>query len=610
MTSILERVDMQANVFGVDTETYNDNGECGLLSIQVVGELHRYYFHAKSYEQPANDIRNEICEQFFNWIETLRTNSVLAFFNMDYDVSQFLHYMICDAGYEYTDNHGRGKGELKTVSILESDITMYKVSLVNSKGSQIKMIDIAKFLTGTNLNTASKEWLNDCKIELNPTPSDDWLERCITDMKVKSFKKALPNATERDYAMKDAELTLRLYQKLCQSEVIEKEYITIAGRTIGHFKDYLMDNYGIRFNTFAYGTDDNEIVDACTARNELLMRPSLRGGICRANRTGYFTDVTHIDAKSHYPSQMSKPHIPFGPILEDRPSTDYERLIYPRGYLVRKPGKLPYIQWKSKAQCFEYAFKTEYEPGEYVNDCYLDGTYMFWGFEWDLVLECYDFIEMAEPTIYYIEMAKNDTLKPYVQRLYEGKQNNTGTKRYYYKILLNSLYGKFLSRPDGMKISYANRERVKLEEDGRQTYYLPLGSFVATGGRVDLMKAMLSLPIDDVLYCDTDSIIYKGDKQPNIKIGKNLGEWGIEQQGIECWIVGPKTYQERINDGTIVTKCAGLSKSVMGYVPFGELKEGLVVPCLKAHRDPDDWSISLRQTTYEVSTKARRLRGD
>lgn len=64
-----------------------------------------------------------------------------------------------------------------------------------------------------------------------------------------------------------------------------------------------------------------------------------------------------------------------------------------------------------------------------------------------------------------------------------------------------------------------------------------------------------SIPPEDALYCDTDSLIWKGDSFPDVKLGKGLGEWGVENDHFKCNIVGPKAYQELNSDGTLITKC-------------------------------------------------------
>lgn len=50
--------------------------------------------------------------------------------------------------------------------------------------------------------------------------------------------------------------------------------------------------------------------------------------------------------------------------------------------------------------------------------------------------------------------------------------------------------------------------------------------------------------------------------------------------------MGPKAYQERNPDGTVITKCAGVSSVYRVQIPFGALREGLQVKTLKAIRDP------------------------
>ena len=63
-------------------------------------------------------------------------------------------------------------------------------------------------------------------------------------------------------------------------------------------------------------------------------------------------------------------------------------------------------------------------------------------------------------------------------------------------------------------------------------------------GRVTLMQKIISIPSENFLYCDTDSIVYKGNVQPDIHIGKELGDWSVEQEHIKINVVGAKTYQE------------------------------------------------------------------
>lgn len=175
------------------------------------------------------------------------------------------------------------------------------------------------------------------------------------------------------------------------------------------------------------------------------------------------------------------------------PNSNYTRIVYPIGFYELKKGCVPCVQWRSKSQCNEYRYKRIYDAGDYVEDFYLDGTYPIWQEEYDLIKSVYDVTNEEIAKVWYIKMTENVILKPYVEELYKGKQNNTGSKKLYFKYLLNALYGKFLTRPDGKGINYVyiNGEwkRIKVETLKR-VYYLPLGSWIAMMGRVTLMQAV------------------------------------------------------------------------------------------------------------------------
>lgn len=570
-------------IFGVDTETYNDNGHFGLKSIQVWNPKESHYFTCENFNLDDETIRYDICDQFFSWLS--EDSKILVFFNMDYDFSQMVKFAIQESGLDYLD--GKMTSQTYSISILESDSNIYKVTTQHEKGVRNTFIDITNFLTATTLNSACKEWLGDEKVELES----------------KEFRKASATPIERQYAMKDAELTYKLYMAINNAGVTEDtKYVTIASRTMGHFRDFLKQNYSMSFNEFCYGTTDKETVEMYNYQWEQVLRGSLRGGICMAIHKGRYNDCKHIDATSMYPTQMVKPWIPTGPPLKEPPETDYTTIHFPSCYLELKPGGFPYIQWNSKAMCAQYRYKRLYEPSEFVHDCTLDGSYAFWGDEWKVILDNYDCYELEDDPV-YVSLKKNIALKAYITTLFEGKKNNTGSKKYFYKILMNSLYGKFLSRPDGKKVTYANGKREIITETDRQLYYLPLGSWIAMEGRVTLARCIMSIGMDNALYCDTDSCIYIGDKDPDVKIGKELGTWGIENTDFDAYIVGPKAYQEQNHTGELVTKCAGINADVRKLIPFEGLIEGEHYTVRRAKRDPDSWAKNVVLSDFVINTR-------
>lgn len=516
---------------------------------------------------------------------------------MDFDVSQFLYYMTTTADYNIKhvgeeDRYTTKKGDM---CILESDRNMYSVSFrTKSNGRLIWMVDIANFLPGSSLNSACAGWLGDQKVEIES----------------KKFLKKLPTPIEQKYAMKDADLTYRLFVELNKVGVIEgQKFVTIAGRTMHHFKEHLMTNYGLTFDQYFFKSDDLQFINNQKALYESLLRPSTRGGMCMAVHTGMFTHCNHIDARSMYPTQGHKDYIPTGEMLFEKPGGKYTSMIYPIGYFRVKEDKLPYFQWRTKAQCARYVLDDVYEPGNYVKNCTLDGSYGIWQEEWEVIKRNYDIEDLDIEKQYYFELEKNTALKSYFEEVYMGKMNNTGSVKMFYKYLLNSLYGKFLSNPDGVSIDYIDGQRIKVEEHERTTFYLPIGMWIAMGGRVDLFNAMNSIDSADVLYCDTDSIIYKGNKMPNVNIGKYMGDWSLEAEDIDVNIIGPKTYQELSKDGTLITKCAGMPRDIIAQQTWGSVYEGMTVQCRKPRRDPITWAINFEETEYTVSTRASIFRG-
>ena len=601
MVSIVSKVVDGSDVYGVDTETYNDHGHMGLKSIQCWAKSGSVYLTSNDFTQSDDAIRSEICSKFFEWLAGLQSDTVLAFFNLDFDFSQIVKNLVQNSPWEYVEKPQKNNLRKGTFSILESDSNIYRCDIKTESGNKITFIDIANFLTATTLNRACMEWLGECKIDL---PS-------------KIFPKRHATEKEISYAMKDAELTCKLYHKLNETSVIEHiNYVTIAGRTMGHFKDFLKSNFSMTFEEFCYGTKDKRYAELCNYEWEEYLRESLRGGVCMAVHKGLFYGCKHIDAVSMYPTQMIKAKIPFGPVLHEIPQDrDYTTIHFPTCYLTLKRGKIPYIQWNSNAQCQQYQYKKLYKAGEYVSDCYLDGSHAFWHDEWEIIQECYNIKEISDKPV-YIQMKNNTALREYITMLFEGKKNNKGTKRYFYKILMNSLYGKFLSRPDGKRISYENGERHTVEEYDKKLYYLPLGSWIAMSGRVSLFKVLLSLDPTNVLYCDTDSCIFTGDKIPDVGIGKELGQWEIENTDFDAWIVGPKTYQElsykpikSIPYNPLNTKCAGINGDVRDKIKFAELQEGGVWMVTRAYRDKETWAKNVVQTPYEINCRVSVLHG-
>lgn len=579
-------------IYGVDTETYREEESFGLKSIQLWGESENHYFTTDNWEQTDDEIRKEICNKFFTFLLFQPNDIELAFFNLSFDGSQFLKYLVTESGLRLSNGKWPKKGEFQ---ILESDRKMYSITIRTKSNFIITMVDVANFLVGVNLDKASHDWLGRGKVEIE----------------TKKFPKQASTPKEIEYAMEDAHLTYDLYNILTENEVIESNTVTIAGRTIRHFQNFLYEKYNLSFDDYFYAGYEQEEIEQIKEQFEDEIRPGVRGGICQAWQRGVFQNCIHIDACSMYPTQCIRDYIPVGPLLSEPPKDKkYTKIVYPVGFYTLKDNRVPCVQWRTKAQCLRYRFDTEYECGEFVKDFFLDGSYPIWEEEYKIIKECYYVAQEEIEKVWYIEMHKNTILKKYVKILYEGKQNNTGSKRLYYKYLLNALYGKFLSRPDGTGIDYVmiNNEWKRIKaETYKNTYYVPLGSWIATMGRVTLMKAIISVcdkyGADKFIYCDTDSMIIKKPAMADVSIGSYLGDWSIEQDNVTVNVIGPKTYQELTENGKLITKCGGLPTRDKNKLKWLELKDGLVVPTEKPRRDSETWAINFKPIEFTVNAR-------
>jgi hypothetical protein len=181
------------------------------------------------------------------------------------------------------------------------------------------------------------------------------------------------------------------------------------------------------------------------------------------------------------------------------------------------------------------------------------------------------------------------------------------------KIMLNSFYGKFGTRPDKQGQAYVStREQFdKLVQEHNhkmelsfiirdaddpvsvmsfKNYYnnisitestsVYVAIFVCAYGRLKLYNEALKPAGDKALYWDTDSclrITKRSDLVP--ECDGFLGDWEHEPEkdSVEFASLGPKTYALALENGGCMSKCKGISKKVAAVtMDVGKFKEILL----------------------------------
>lgn len=168
-----------------------------------------------------------------------------------------------------------------------------------------------------------------------------------------------------------------------------------------------------------------------------------------------------------------------------------------------------------------------------------------------------------------------DLFSEYVKYFYNERLESTHpADSYFYKIVMNSLYGKF-----------AEKRRVTtyvpLEQGGvfdpivydmaQQTAeYFPrhnnvvISSYVTAYGRIILHNLMQNILDNNgkLLYCDTDSVIYKGGR--SLTSSTDLGGVKQEAEIVKAEFLGAKYYRYWTPDGTEYDICKGVPKAYQG----------------------------------------------
>lgn len=164
-----------------------------------------------------------------------------------------------------------------------------------------------------------------------------------------------------------------------------------------------------------------------------------------------------------------------------------------------------------------------------------------------------------------------DLFSDYINHFYqERKKSKTKADKYLYKVLMNSLYGKFAERRsikryvsladadvfDPIVYGYAQQTDTFLPS----TNNVIISAYVTMYARLILYDAMKTV-IDngcELLYCDTDSIIYKGDF--DFPLSDELGDLKVEHLIDKAEIRGAKYYSYQDKNGNKYFVCKGVPK--------------------------------------------------
>jgi len=194
-------------------------------------------------------------------------------------------------------------------------------------------------------------------------------------------------------------------------------------------------------------------------------------------------------------------------------------------------------------------------------------------------------VEVKEAAFYHKAMLFRDYVNFFYEKRQEAKANGNVIDNYLYKLMLNSLYGKFAQKKRGWKIigqidkegsGYAevwdakqnkfvntkwfmNTQWIRSDDEEAYNSFPAIAAHVTSYARVKLYEYMKKAGLDNIFYCDTDSLFTNNKGKEELKEvihSKKLGYLKLEEVLHNLVINAPKDYtsQEKV-------RCKGIPKN-------------------------------------------------
>lgn len=200
--------------------------------------------------------------------------------------------------------------------------------------------------------------------------------------------------------------------------------------------------------------------------------------------------------------------------------------------------------------------------------------------------------------------------RPFVDTFYglrkRAREDKDAFRTYAYKILLNSLYGKFAETLDrnayvtsAREIEYARKKgsqvlstkvpgvyQIVSQEEG-PFRHIAAGAYVTALSRLRLLEG-LELALSkggEIYYCDTDSIM-TNVPLPELE-GSELGQWKHEYTFTDLEILLPKVYRATTDTGEVLYRCKGIPVVRENDAPDDPEKRWLAYKLYEKTGDPE-----------------------
>lgn len=372
---------------------------------------------------------------------------------------------------------------------------------------------------------------------------------------------------EEEYIKNDTEIVAKCLNQFFDFGL---KGITLSSATFRFFKKKYLPNFTKIFPVLDLNIDSK-------------IRKAYRGGFCCVNQKyqGQILNNVYVyDYNSLYPSMELKHYYPCG----------IPKIIEGKDFKEFKEDKLYIIHLLSFFNCkinIPFYFRKLFGFGKsqylFYNEGYEKEDIYLTLQEFNFLKKYYEFINLEIVEVIEFNKIKG-VFNEFVHMCYEKKKNAKYGERLIYKLMLNSLTGKFASNP--LRIS--KRPVIKYNNNGDEflgyedtpvdyvePIYTALSVFITSYARLELFEIIEKIGVDKWIYSDTDSIHIIGETD-KLSIGNELFQWKCELSNGQGYFLRQKCYAERANEeNEWVYSVAGLPKEsiIQDMVKFFKGKE-------------------------------------
>lgn len=269
-------------------------------------------------------------------------------------------------------------------------------------------------------------------------------------------------------------------------------------------------------------------------------REAYRGGRSMVNpihQDLLLSNVRRYDINSMYPYIMATKELPYGnPIPITKPNQYNFELYHVSIGFKLKDNHLPSLLKKEGLYSNTDSYYLETDGIENIYLSNIDLRVLYNNYDVYFI----DYHEM------YGFLTGTFLFKKYVNHFYALKLGSQGSERIVYKLMLNSLYGKFGSNYlVRHKYSFLSEGEIKFKDseyEELKKYYLPMAIAITSYAHEIIDQAIYTTGISNFVYCDTDSIHTLGTLPDDMVDKSILGKFKLETTELKSKYIRQKSY--------------------------------------------------------------------